>query len=969
MPSLSDQALTPSNTELQAQSNTVASCPLQNEQTVAQDRTLSADSPLSETSSQASIDLPSQADDDDTLEEVASLELGKSDPKNLERWAREQANITPETFDTVQRNQLVKDIEADLKQLSEPAYNGAKPMLSTLKWIAPVFFTLFVTMYITCRRLFAQQSAEEIREDRELCQHYGVDAPCRPAVIIVLLALLCVILSCCSLIPMVGNVSRRAFPIAIFAVSKELEKAHARCKKAINGALMGIEKQLCQNVNKGFQAFYSMGHRILHDHQIHKNRMSGNEKKSTSKRAQSKITSKTENHIKLLHNEAGLPAFLSAEQQAEFYANTARVDELLKQNTPQNEPKKPGGTESQSQKYFEDVRKQGFRDAAYVTAQAVADRPYAKLSKLFIAAQKTSLSMERCEDSFQGWITQQFKDQVAGYVIACEPVPGYQSGNQTGPDRPFSAKMLDPAKRSLVTQPLHFQGGIPAVAAVDVCFDHLIGKLSRRDACACFAEHGLTMSPTSFDKLVSTMIFSGVLPLHSGLKVINREENTEHGVDETFIPMQIPLLDAMGAPMPGHKSSQTYYVAVVVTCPNSVVPCVFFVHSKSRSRKDIEEAIKDYLPEGGTMVTDRFADYPEIAKNKGSAHQFCGSHAYCRNYNAIAEVVESSQAKEVELIEKFKAKRQLGEKFELTPEEQNQLIQARKELAANFNDDVKAMFACCICFQKIFSVEHICDQYREQVRHKSQTLKRTGKLSKEERQEVNDYIAKRRQEHSRYFVALLVDLMTQLQTSKNPDYVKVANYWLNGLKEFKTFLDNPEIPFHNNAAERMMKVFAALRRAHKFTQSPEKAELFCIFQSCYQTLLALGYTEDSMKRMILHTLDLRFKHVMERRVEEQYTVFGDDSRLQNSIYNLNHLSYYDLFPAQKIIFDFLRQERSRLKDKGIKVQALPGRTVAKIISAERERVDKATRAYFLTLEQLRDWLITKERPAPDVLAS
>lgn len=211
--------------------------------------------------------------------------------------------------------------------------------------------------------------------------------------------------------------------------------------------------------------------------------------------------------------------------------------------------------------------------------------------------------------------------------------------------------------------------------------------------------------------------------------------------------------------------------------------------------------------------------------------------------------------------------------------------------------------------------------------------------------------------------------MTQLQTSKNPDYVKVANYWLNGLKEFKTFLDNPEIPFHNNAAERMMKVFAALRRAHKFTQSPEKAELFCIFQSCYQTLLALGYTEDSMKRMILHTLDLRFKHVMERRVEEQYTVFGDDSRLQNSIYNLNHLSYYDLFPAQKIIFDFLRQERSRLKDKGIKVQALPGRTVAKIISAERERVDKATRAYFLTLEQLRDWLITKERPAPDVLAS
>ena len=116
-------------------------------------------------------------------------------------------------------------------------------------------------------------------------------------------------------------------------------------------------------------------------------------------------------------------------------------------------------------------------------------------------------------------------------------------------------------------------------------------------------------------------------------------------------------------------------------------------------------------------------------------------------------------------------------------------------------------------------------------------------------------------------------------------------------------------------------------------------------------MTALGYPEESIKGLVKHILDLRFKHTLEFATV-QHIWLGKREPLQNELLHINPLSFSPMFNAKEHILNYLEHERERLIAQGYEIMPLDPKVTKEIILTERDEVNDARDKFFAFLASL-----------------
>ena len=195
----------------------------------------------------------------------------------------------------------------------------------------------------------------------------------------------------------------------------------------------------------------------------------------------------------------------------------------------------------------------------------------------------------------------------------------------------------------------------------------------------------------------------------------------------------------------------------------------------------------------------------------------------------------------------------------------------------------------------------------------SETFAKDGHLSPEDYRAVSAKVNQSFGDDITFFKDAMRMLLESVENSEDDEVKTGANYVLKELDAFFTYIDFPELPIDNNMSERMMRIIAAIRKAQQVNQSEESLEFFCNGQTCLQTLLALGYTKDSLLEIMMDVWDARFAHVMTHLTSRVIARDGDTARVQAGLNNMKMGSFDECFPFHEVIIKALDQEKARLE--------------------------------------------------------
>ena len=253
-------------------------------------------------------------------------------------------------------------------------------------------------------------------------------------------------------------------------------------------------------------------------------------------------------------------------------------------------------------------------------------------------------------------------------------------------------------------------------------------------------------------------------------------------------------LPASGAEAKG----KTNYIVALTTADHAPKPITLYYYSPTRSAENIGRILEDYDFE--TLVTDGYSGYRTILNNRNQdkpildhvRHQSCLVHLR----REILKVVLPSDL--------FKKLLDKPEAF---------LIQQLEKLLKADTEGMK-LHAALRAVNSIFLFE---------------AQKNDGLISPEKARLAQ---AKLMKCLDRMMMKASEGLVRQKgsvwEKAKDHPAAKPCVYYLNAREDFKTFLENPEIPPCTNKVERAIRGVAILRKSSQHKHSPQYMEAMCI---------------------------------------------------------------------------------------------------------------------------------------------
>lgn len=290
---------------------------------------------------------------------------------------------------------------------------------------------------------------------------------------------------------------------------------------------------------------------------------------------------------------------------------------------------------------------------------------------------------------------------------------------------------------------------------------------------------------------------------------------------------------------------KTNYIVGLTTADQALKPITLYYYSPTRSAENIGRILEDY--EFKTLVTDGYGGYKTILKNRNRdrpdseqvRHQSCLIHLR----REILKVVLPSELFE-QLLDK--------------PEEY--LTQHVEKLLKADTDGMK-LHAALKAINSIFRFEA---QKNEKLITAEPARQAQAKLMK-------------------CLDRMMLEASEGLVRQKGSSWVKAKDlpaakpcvYYLNAREDFKTFLENPEIPPCTNKVERAIRGVTILRKNSLHRQSPLYMEATCIALSIDATLRENGIDTFSWLQDYSQAL---FKHTTSKGIAQAWKEIG---KIQN----------------------------------------------------------------------------------------
>ena len=291
----------------------------------------------------------------------------------------------------------------------------------------------------------------------------------------------------------------------------------------------------------------------------------------------------------------------------------------------------------------------------------------------------------------------------------------------------------------------------------------------------------------------------------------------------------------------GEAKGKTNYIVALTTADHAPKPITLYYYSPTRSAENIGRILEDYNFE--TLVTDGYSGYRTILNNRNQdkpildhvRHQSCLVHLR----REILKVVLPSDL--------FKKLLDKPEAF---------LMQQLEKLLKADTEGMK-LHAALRAINSIFLFE---------------AQKNDGLISPEKARLTQ---AKLMKCLDRMMMKASEGLVRQKgslwEKAKDHPAAKPCVYYLNAREDFKTFLENPEIPPCTNKVERAIRGVAILRKNSQHKHSPQYMEAMCIALSIDATLRENGV--DTFRWLQDYSQAL-FKHITAKGITQLWKETG-----------------------------------------------------------------------------------------------
>lgn len=503
-------------------------------------------------------------------------------------------------------------------------------------------------------------------------------------------------------------------------------------------------------------------------------------------------------------------------------------------------------------------------------------------------------------------------------------------------------KLLDAALPEAFRATDSYQTGIPYEILVPYLFRVYHGDLSKRGARKELQkDHGITIDHSTFDVMLvrTNKIVAKIAALIEKLFILC---NTHAHMDETFYPFEI-----CPAVLGNRKDRVTYYVMVVTAARSSDFKGTIYKVSKSRSEEDFNKVFGDVLDAMSALNSDRYAVYGSLMALRNGLVGYCWSHLLREMVSGIDDYLEEMAKIEKGYIDGLKLQGLYDTTNGLKPAQYRELNSKLDKYWKAIPKGCQNLINATYCITQIFFIEEWVNNEWAATFDHSTTFEQTGSISDEERKRVCDKVMGWRQVSLKYFECTekLIEEAKLDQDSKFEKVEKAIGYFLNGIIGFKNFLKDPELSIDNNPAELKVKKITPLRKLQRINQNPENLEQACNFHTCLQTMLNMGYTENSFSDMLLFLINKLFVHTIEQGAQQWIAEHDlDKSPLSNMIFFLTNDTYLDSFPICQHVFDFLDRERIKLRDnEGLKCDTVNQNAVRQILQEERSAISEAKR--------------------------
>ena len=919
MPTNPDQAPSFPSSEQQAQSSAVAcdyACPL-------------PPSPSTQPESDSSAGAPQNAiGTTSNSATISNSEQPEPDKEDLLAQAQEALDAVNQAkgslyFDPKRREQDVKSMLAAVKEVNEPLYGVLAVWRSTLKWLQDEYYGLF-------KAFLAYRLATQL--DKAALNHWnerlGITNPIEPDEACVSFIIFCLLLDFASRMPYGGTEKVKCFALALYCDADNVPSVIKRTRASASESLSGMLGQLCNPATRLIAAPKTLAVNVKKGNKLNQAKYSGraNESCKTHSLRNGSAIAQLEADTQRPRSKESIVQTVAEATTSQGQGNKVarKLEKTTKAYVESKEsdakPKKPGGTDSKNQQMV-----RGKIDSLQeAIAKYAEDNKGIQPDATTVADMAKGLGIVSATYVPQGVSLDDTINVIIGASRFYITKAGH-AGRATAEDSEIVNVTLavkwgiyiDPKTKETrllpynsgcgIDLPLHFQGAIPARHVFQQIIERLTTSVSSQICVERLKAVGIDWKVQSFNKAckaVNDYIFA---PFAQMIMHGDRKVNLIAMVDETPIFIYEVITGKSS------KKATRRYVICVNAGPHDQFPSHQFVVAEGRSFEHIAEVLRPYLEGKTLVVSDRYQVYAKLGKEMGFKVQYCQAHAKRYIYEVTKPYIEAMNQLEADAIAKIMADQGYQDTSELT-EAEIAVVNAQVEAYRNnLPLDIRVMMVCGMINTAQFQISKMVQKEWQSAMAHSETFAKDGHLSPEDYRAVSAKVNQSFGDDITFFKDAMRMLLESVENSEDDEVKTGANYVLKELDAFFTYIDFPELPIDNNMSERMMRIIAAIRKAQQVNQSEESLEFFCNGQTCLQTLLALGYTKDSLLEIMMDVWDARFAHVMTHLTSRVIARDGDTARVQAGLNNMKMGSFDECFPFHEVIIKALDQEKARLE--------------------------------------------------------
>lgn len=319
------------------------------------------------------------------------------------------------------------------------------------------------------------------------------------------------------------------------------------------------------------------------------------------------------------------------------------------------------------------------------------------------------------------------------------------------------------------------------------------------------------------------------------------------------------------------KTNSKNYILAISSVPQSKTPLVLYHYINNRNTDNIANIINETF-KFKFLVSDAFPAYLNICEQvEGRVWQTCLIHL---RREIVKACNPKSYAQDLEALS-------------------NNELFAKMLLDFSDNSPAAVMLSVFFAISKIYEIE---GSLSLNISENKDSLYQKKLENREQIRALLEYIDER-------INSIKDDYVEQVSTGKykskkrGSPYVKPIVYYLNHKENFKTFLDNPDVPPDSNSVEGLIRKITIVRSAMKHKVNPDDMQDFCKIMTVYKTLELAGHDPETYLQALNNHM---FAHAVSKRLRTYFETEGqplstDNHQIKIKDFNMKELlSDFDL---------------------------------------------------------------------------